>query len=235
MIIKGNVDRCNWLRTVPPSLSSVQSLILRTCGRLKFNKLNGCDCFAITTPASRRYSLRPLPRTDVLRDRTAIAQKLPAATVCSTWRCFARQSASVLAGTLHSEAAARDQFLRHNQVKRWTPRRTKWTGSGIYFTVNMTEKPPVRSDIWSCVSHERAMNARQLILSNVFTYRNKFKYVSCFLCKYLICGNNRSYSYRKTPSLVTVYAPGAMRSEGSSDLGYLTAHENFKTHNLLMV
>lgn len=131
------------------------------------------------------------------------------------------------------EAGGRDQFLRHNQVKRSMPSRMKWTGSGISFNVNMTEKPPVRSDVWSCVYYvadARAMNVRQFLLSYVSTYRNKIMYIAYFLCKYLVCGNNRSYSYRKTPSLVKVYAPDEKWSAGSSDLQYLTANENFTTH-----
>jgi hypothetical protein len=85
----------------------------------------------------------------------------------------------------------------------------------------------------SCVSYvadTRAMNGRQFLLSYVSTYQNKIMYVACFLCKYLVCGNNRSYSYRKTPSLTTVYAPDEKRSAGSSDLQYLTANEKFTTH-----
>jgi hypothetical protein len=139
-----------------------------------------------------------------------------------------QESVSGLAETLQSEAGGRDQFLRHNQVKRWMSSCMKWADSGISFTVNMTEKPPVRSDIWSCVAYvadARAMNARQFLLSYVLTYRNKSTSVACFLCKYLVCGNNRSYSYRKTG--LCTWCNGR---DQTGVANYLTADGNFSMH-----
>lgn len=230
MVIKGsNVNRCtgrNWLRKGPTKYFVNTLTILRLCGRLKFvNKLNTYDL-----SANKDAYFKAILSASITGDWCGAWHSWPKQTlfvhwteapdchsVCSKQSSFAlhlisasRQSVSALAGTLRSEAGGRDQFLRHNQVKRSMPSRMKWTGSGISFNVNMTEKPPVRSDIWSCVSYvadARAMNARQFLLSYVSTYRHKIMYVACFLCKYLVCGNNRSYSYRKTPSLITVYAP----------------------------
>jgi len=203
MVIEGsNVNRCtglNWLRK-GPTKSFVNILtILRICGRIKFvNKLNTYDLFAnkdayfeaflsasITGEWCDAWHSWPTQTLFVHRTEAPDSHS-----VCSIQSFFAlhlisasRQSVSALAGTLRSEAGGRDQFLRHNQVKRSMPSRMKWTGSGISFNVNMTEKPPVRSDIWSCVSYvadARAMNARQFLLSYVSTYRHKIMYVACF-------------------------------------------------------
>jgi len=136
-------------------------------------------CLPIKTLTSRRYSLRPSPGTDVMRDTTGQHRLYSAPdchSVCSIQSSCAlhlisanRQSVSALAGTLRSEAGGRDQFLRHNQVKRSMPSRMKWTGSGISFNVNMTEKPPVRSDIWELriLRRRRTRNEWQAVSSFV--------------------------------------------------------------------
>lgn len=253
MVIKGsNVNTCtgrNWLKK-GPTKSFVNTLtILRISGRFKFvNKVNTYDL-----SANKDAYFKAILSASINGDWCDAWHNWPTQTLFVHWTeapdchslysiqsSFAlhlisanRQSVSALAGTLCSEAGGRDQFLRHNQANRSIPSRLKWTGSGIYFNVKTTEKPPVRSDIWCRVSYvadARAMNARQFLLSYVSTYRNKIMYVACFLCKYLVCGNNRSYSYRKTPSLTKVYEPDEKRSAGSSDLQYLTANENFTTH-----
>ena len=196
MVIKGsNMNRCtgrNWLRK-GPTKSFVNTLkILRICGRLKFvNKLHTYDLYA-----NKDDYFKAILSASITGDWCDAWHNWPTQTlfvhwteapdchsVCSIQSSFALhlisaslQSVSALAGTLRSEAAGRDQFLRQHQVKRSTPSRLKWTGSGISFNVNRTEKPPVRSDTWSCVSYvadARATNATQFLLSYVSTYRNK--------------------------------------------------------------